>query len=107
MEELFNKANELGLMIRHTGVYRNFEKLSVAVERDDDASALLKKYNEIAETIQRKNESGGIVEKYEQEMFKALTDTVKQNPLILDYLRARDTYIELLMKIHNSISGAE
>ncbi len=107
MEELLNKANELGLMIRHTKAFRDFEKFSLSVERDDDASALLEKYNEIAETIQKKHESGGIVEKYEQEMFKALTETVKQNPLILDYLRARDTYIDLLMKIHNSISGAE
>lgn len=107
MEDILIKANELGLMIKHTKACIDFDKLTAAVEKDDDASSLLKKYNEIAETIQKKNESGDIVEKYEQEMFRALTETVKGNSLITEYLKARDTYIELLMKIHNAISGSE
>jgi len=105
MEDILIKANELGLLIKKTDACRNFEKLSAEIEQDDDASSLLQKYNEIAETIQKKQESGDTVEKYEQEMFKALTDTVTGNNLILEYLKARDIYIDLLMKIHNSISG--
>lgn len=105
MEDILKKANELGLMIKHTKVCRDFERLTAEVEQDGDASALLKKYNEIAETIQKKHESGGTVEKYEQEMFKALTEVVKGNRLLIEYLKARELYIELLMKIHNSISG--
>ncbi|HRX45934.1 MAG TPA: YlbF family regulator [Spirochaetota bacterium] len=105
MEDILIKANELGLLIKKTDACKNFEKLSAEIEQDEDASSLLNKYNEIAETIQKKQESGDTVEKYEQEMFKALTDTVTGNNLILEYLNARDIYIDLLMKIHNSISG--
>ena len=105
MEEILIKANELGLLIKQTKACRDFEKLTAEIEKDDDASSLLKKYNEIAETIQKKHEAGETVEKYEQELFKALTSTVTGNSLIVEYLKARDIYIELLMKIHNSISG--
>ncbi len=105
MEDLINKANELGIMLKKTKAFMEFERLSAEVDNDDDASTLLKKYNEIAETIQKKNESGNTVEKYEQEMFRALTETVSDNPLLLEYMKTRDTYIELLMRIHNSISG--
>ena len=106
MEDIIRKANELGLMIKQTEACRDFEMLSARIDRDEDASTLLKKYNEIAETIQKKHESGGIVEKYEQEMFRALTETVKENSLIVDYLRAREIYIELLLKIHDSINSS-
>lgn len=105
MEDILIKANELGLLIKKTKACRDFEKLSAETEKDDDASSLLKKYNEIAETIQKKHEAGDTVEKYEQEMFKALTSAVTENSLIVEYLKARDVYINLLMKIHNSISG--
>ena len=105
MEEILKKANELGLLIKQTRACRDFENLSAEIEKDDDASSLLKKYNEIAETIQKKHEAGDTVEKYEQEMFKALTETVTGNVLLLEYLKARDIYIDLLMKIHESISG--
>jgi len=105
MEEILKKANELGLLIKQTKAYIKFEKITAEIEEDNDASSLLKKYNEIAETIQKKQESGYTVEKYEQEMFKALTETVTGNKLIVEYLKARDIYIDLLMKIHNSISG--
>lgn len=105
MEDILRKANELGILIKQTKACKDFEKLSSEIEKDEDASSLLKKYNEIAETIQKKHEAGDTVEKYEQEMFKALTETVTGNTLILEYLKARDIYIDLLMKIHNSISG--
>jgi len=105
MEDILIKANELGLLIKQTEACRNFEELSEEIEKDDDASSLLKKYNEIAETIQKKHEAGDTIEKYEQEMFKALTSAVTGNSLIVEYLKARDIYINLLMKIHNSISG--
>ena len=96
MEDILIKANELGLLIKQTEACRDFEELSAEIEKDDDASSLLKKYNEIA---------GDTIEKYEQEMFKALTATVTENKLIMEYLKARDVYVDLLMKIHNSISG--
>lgn len=107
MEEILKKAVELGLMIKGTDAFKDFETLSSEIEKDEDASALLKKYNEIAETIQIKHESGEAVEKYEQEMFRALTETVKGNNLLTLYLQARDRYVGLLMKIHESISGME
>lgn len=106
MDEIKKKANELGLLIKHTQVYNDFARLTAEIADDEDAFSLLKKYNEVAEILQEKNESGTGVEKYEKEMFKALTETIRENRLIIEYLKARDAYMELLMQIHNSIGGS-
>jgi len=106
MQDILDMANRLGLMIKDTEACKEFERLAAAVEKDKDASSLLNKYNEIAETIQKKHESGAVVEKYEQEMFKALTETLRGNSLLVEYLKARERYMDLLVQIHKSMENA-
>lgn len=103
MKEIIAKANELGIMIQDTDVYAAFEKLGKTVDDDKEASLLLKKYNEIAETIQQKQAEGFTLEKFEQERFRELSAAVASNELLLKYLRARETYIELLTDIHKAL----
>jgi len=104
MEEILKKADELGIMIKDTDVYIKFERLSNDVENNKDASLLLKKYNEIAMTIQQKQESGLPIEKFEQERFKDISITVSSNQILSKYIKARDRYLEFLMDIHNALS---
>lgn len=105
MKEILKKANELGLLIKNTDVYIKFEELNAEVENDKGASLLLKKYNEIAETIQQKQEAGFTLEKFEQERFRDISRAVASNELLFKYLKARDMYMELLLKIHNTLSS--
>ncbi len=105
MEEILAKANELGILIKDTEDYIKFEELNVEVENDKEASLLLKKYNEIAETIQQKQSGGFTLEKFEQERFRELSGAVASNELLLRYLKARDIYIGLLMNIHSALSS--
>lgn len=105
MKEILKKANELGLLIKNTDVYIKFEELNAEVENDKGASLLLKKYNEIAETIQQKQEAGFTLEKFEQERFRDISRAVASNELLFKYLKAREMYMELLLKIHNTLSS--
>lgn len=103
MDEILVKAGELGLLIMETEEYINFEKLGVEVEKNKDAALLLKKYNEIAETIQQKQSAGILIEKYEQERFRELSGTILSDELLVKYLKSRDIYINLLTEIHKAL----
>jgi len=107
MEEILIKANELGIMIKDTEIYTRFEEINVEVENDKEASLLLKKYNEIAETIHQKQEAGYTLEKFEQEKFREISGAVASNKLLLKYLKARESYIELLAGIHQALSSED
>ena len=105
MEEILVKAGELGILIKETEACVKFEELSIEVENNNEASLLLKKYNEIAETIQQKQGEGYTLEKFEQEKFRELSSAVASNELLLKYLKAREIYMELLISIHNALSS--
>jgi len=105
MEEILKKCDELGILIKDSDVYREFESLNNEVENNREASLLLKKYNEIGSTIQQKQERGFPVEKFEQEKFKEISMAVTSNAILLKYIKARDGYLELLMDIHNALSN--
>jgi cell fate (sporulation/competence/biofilm development) regulator YlbF (YheA/YmcA/DUF963 family) len=107
MKEILAKANELGILIQDTEAFIKFEELNNEVENDKEASLLLKKYNEVAETIQQKQAAGVTLEKFEQERFRDISGAVASNELLLKYLKTRDTYIELLMSIHEALSSED
>ena len=103
MEEILKKADELGILIKDTDVYMEFERLNNDVENNKSALLLLKKYNESAEAIRQKQEKGIPIEKFEQEKFKEISIEVASNNLLLKYIKARDRYLELLTEIHNAL----
>jgi len=107
MKEILKKADELGTLIKDTDVYIEFERLNTEVENNKEASLLLKKYNDIAESIQQKQERGFSIEKFEQERFKEIGASVTSNAILLKYIKARDKYLELLMNIHNALSDED
>jgi cell fate (sporulation/competence/biofilm development) regulator YlbF (YheA/YmcA/DUF963 family) len=107
MDEILAKASELGLLIKETEAYINFEKLGAVIENNREASVLLKKYNEIAETIQQKQAAGFVLEKYEQERFRELSEAVISNDLLMELMKSWEKYIELLSEIHKALINAD
>ncbi len=103
MREILEKANELGLLLQQSDVFIKFTALDRELGEDNAAGALLEKYNEIAESIMHKQQSGEIIESYEKESFREITEQVNSNDLLRRYLTARDEYIDLLMKVHESL----
>ena len=104
MKEILAKANVLGLMIRDTDACRNFKDAEKEVAADSDASLLLKKYNELAETIRQRQEAGYELEQYETDRFRELTASVSSNPQLKKYLDARNAYIDMLMSVYREIN---
>lgn len=104
MEEILNKANELGILISKTGAAVKFHEMEAQVESDSEASLLLKRYNEYAEMIRVKQESGYEIESFETDEFARITGSVSSNTLLREYIRSRNRYMEMLIAINNALS---
>ena len=103
MKEILDKANELGLMLRSTEAFMEFNNIKEIIDRDESASQALAMYNTAAEEIQLKQQNGIEIESYEQEKFRELTQKVIANPLLKEYLIKIDNYMGLLMLIHEAM----
>ncbi len=103
MEAILEKANELGLLIRGTDAFKEFAAASGKVESDTDAATMLKKYNELADTIRLRQESGYALEQFETDRFREITASVASNHTLREYLASRDRYMDMLMKIYHEI----
>lgn len=103
MEDILKKANELGLLLKQSDVFNRFTELDRKLGEDSKAVAILDKYNEIAESIMQKQQNGEIIESYEKESFREITETVNSTEILREYLQSRDEYIDLLMKVHESL----
>ena len=104
MEEILNKANELGLMVRGTDLYRRYEELSVKMDADDAAKKLLQEYARISEELYARETSGSPIEVDEKRNFQELTEKVSQNQLIKEYIATQSYFLNLMMQIQKIIS---
>lgn len=104
MQVILEKANELGKLINSTDAAVKFHEMESSVSSDDTASMLLKKYNEFAEMIRMKQESGFEIESYEADEFSQITEAVSSNSLLREYIKSRNRYMEMLVIINNSLS---
>ncbi len=104
MEEILNKANELGLMIRGTDLYRRYEELSVKMDADDAAKKLLEEYARVSEELYVKESSGSPIGVDEKKSFQDLTEKVSQNRLIKEYIATQSYFLNLMMQIQKIIS---
>jgi cell fate (sporulation/competence/biofilm development) regulator YlbF (YheA/YmcA/DUF963 family) len=107
MEEILKKADELGILIRDSDVFKEFENLNTEVEKNSAASLLLKQYNEMAKDFQQKQECGFPIEKFEQERFKEISNAVKSNKILFKYIKARDKYLEFLTDIQKELDDED
>ncbi len=103
MDKVLKAANELGLMIKETDVYRAFTAASTAVEADEEGSKLLQEYSRVAEELQRKEDSGVPIEVFEKEQFQKLVEAVQESDLLVKFLESRNRYIEFLALVQNAI----
>ena len=104
---ILRKASELGFMIHETRVYREFERLSLEIEKEPDARMLLEDYSRLAAEISTREKSGAMVEDFEKDELRDLVERIHDEEKLLEYLRARDSYIALLDRIRISLTGKE
>jgi cell fate (sporulation/competence/biofilm development) regulator YlbF (YheA/YmcA/DUF963 family) len=104
MEELLQKANELGLMIKGTEISARFEEISNKLENDKEAKALLEEYIKITQEFEEKNASGGVVEIEEKKKIQDLSEKVSQNQLIKEFIATQTYFYNMMVQIQNTIS---
>lgn len=104
MEELIKKANELGLMIKGTEIYKRYEDVGKKLESDADSRKLLEEYAAISEEMYQKENSGGAIEVAEKQKFEDLHEKVSGNQLIKEYIATQSYFMNLMMQIQKAIS---
>ncbi len=103
MQAVLDKANELGILLKSTKAFMDFNSIKDVIENNSSAKEILDAYNAVAEEIYNKQQKGVPVESFEQQQFKELTQKVIENPLLKDYLKKRDNYMAVLMRINESM----
>ncbi len=107
MEEILKKANELGMILKKSGIYSNYEKLSAELEADPDSKTLLEEYLNLFEEMHKKEAGGGIIEVEEKEKLAEIQKRVSENRLIIEYIDAKNSYVNILMEIQKLVSGGD
>lgn len=105
MEEILQKANELGLMIKGSDIYRRYEELVKKVEADANSKKLLEDYIKLSEEIYQKESSGGVIEVEEKQKLQDMSQTVSENQLIKEFIATQTYYVNMMMQIQNAISN--
>jgi len=105
MEEILQKANELGLMIKGSDIFKRYEELVKKIEADSNARTLLDEYIKMSEEIYKKESSGGVVEVEEKQKLQDLSQKVSENQLIKEFIATQSYYVNMMMQIQNTISN--
>lgn len=104
MEVLFEKANELGLMIKGTEVYRRLVDVSGKIDKDETAKALLEEYISASELLHYKEQMGQPIEVEEKKKIKELSERAAESGLIKEYIATQSYYMNMMMQIQKAIS---
>jgi cell fate (sporulation/competence/biofilm development) regulator YlbF (YheA/YmcA/DUF963 family) len=107
MEEILKKANELGLMIKGTEVYRRFAELSKKLDEDAEAKKLLEDYARYSEEMHQKEKSGSAIEVDEKQLFQELSEKIAQNQLIKEFIATQTYYLNMTLQIQKAINEPE
>ncbi len=104
MEAILEKANELGLMIKGTDLYRRFEELSKRLDADAEAKGLLEEYAKFSDELHEKEKSGGAIEVHEKQRLQEFAEKVSGNQLIKEYIATQTYFMNLMMHVQRAIS---
>ncbi len=104
MEEIIKKANELGLMIRGTELFKRYEEVSKKLEADAASKKLLEEFAQASEEVYQKEISGMPIEVDDKKRLQGLNDKVSQNDLLKEYIATQTYFMNLMMQIQKVIS---
>jgi cell fate (sporulation/competence/biofilm development) regulator YlbF (YheA/YmcA/DUF963 family) len=105
MEEILKKAEELGRLIRDTDIYRDFQRASESLHADADADKLFDDFIKISKYVSDRQEMGDIIEKFEIENIKSMSEMVSGNDMIVRYMKAQQEYLDLILMIQKELGG--
>jgi len=104
LQAILQQAEELGRLIRSTGIYRDYMAASGSLDADGEAVKLLEEYTALCRSIRERQEMADIIEKFEFENVETMTGLVSENETIMGYLRAQKNYLDLLTRIQKELT---
>jgi len=107
MEEIISRANELGLMIKGTDVYKRYVEVVKKLEQNPESRKLLEEFAQLSETVQQKEGTGQPVEVEEKQKIEELSAKVSEDELLKEFITAQSYYMNLMMMIQKAISEPE
>ncbi|HMB19583.1 MAG TPA: YlbF family regulator [Spirochaetota bacterium] len=107
MEEIISRANELGLMIKGTDVYKRYVEVVKKLEENPESRKLLEEFAQLSETVQQKEGTGQPVEVEEKQKIEELSAKVSEDELLKEFITAQSYYMNLMMMIQKAISEPE
>lgn len=105
MEDILRAANDLGLLIKGTELYRRYEEVSLKLDADAPARELLEEYAGFSETMYEKESRGAPIEPDEKKRLQELTEKVTANPLLKEYIATQTYFMNLMMQVQQAISN--
>ncbi len=107
MEEIISRANELGLMIKGTDVYKRYVEVVKKLEENPESRKLLEEFAQLSETVQQKEGTGQPVEVEEKQKIEELSAKVSEDELLKEFITTQSYYMNLMMMIQKAISEPE
>ncbi len=107
MEEIIKQANDLGLMIKGTDVYKKYVEVVQKLDKEEESRKLLEEFVKLNEQVQQKEHSGQPVEVEEKQKLEELSAKVSENELLKEFISAQTYYMNLMMQIQKTISEPE
>lgn len=107
MDEIVKKANELGLMIKGTEIFRRYDELLKQLDADHESRKLLEDYAKASENMYEKEKKGTVIEIAEKQHMQELLEKISVNQLIKEYIATQSYYVNMMMQIQKAISEPE
>jgi len=105
MKEILETATELGLLIKDTDVWKNFDEMSQILEENTESKNLMNEFNIITEEHHRRRTAGDIIESYEEKNRLEIMEKVKSDSILTKYITAREDYINMLTEIQEAMKN--
>ncbi len=107
MEEIIKKANELGLMIKGTEIFKRFDELTKKLEADEESKTLMDEYVKLNNDLYEKEKNGSVIEVSEKKRLQEIGDRVSRNNLIKEYIATQTYYLNLIIQVQKALNEPE
>ena len=104
---VFEKAAELGAMIRDTEEKKRLDKATAAYEADEDLKAMIEKYNEHRKKAQsdlRENKITDVVYALCQQQLSDMYAIIMERPSMAQYNAAKQDFDALMQRVYSEIT---
>jgi len=104
IDSVIERAKELAKAIGESPEYQNFRKKHKELEKDTEATKLLKQLREKRKQIGEKLRSGKPVEPQEKREIQQIQAQLNKNSTFISYAKAQRAYFNLIKRINEAMT---